>query len=141
VARFQALGGPAAGAAAAAFWQSPSPAHAPDYLCLCGPLYTRGGAGLPDTRLAVVRPEVMSHFFAGEQRTFDLRTDLSRAACPVLVLAGEHDPVCPIESAEELVAHLPPGRAQFERFANSGHGVFHDEPERALEVIRRFITL
>lgn len=140
VARFEALGGPAAGAAAAAFWQTPAAAHAPEYLRLCGPLYTRTGGGLPDARFAVARPEVMNHFFSGEQRTFDLRPDLARAACPVLVLAGEYDPVCPIESAQELVAHLPAGCARFERFARSGHGVFHDEPERALEVIRRFVT-
>jgi len=140
VARFETLGGPAAGAAAAAFWGTPAPEDLGAYLRLCGPLYTRAGADLPDSRRAVVRPEIANHFFAGEQRTFDLRADLARARCPVLVLAGEHDPVCPIESAAEMAAHLPARYAHFERFAASGHGVFHDEPERALEVIRRFIA-
>jgi len=139
VARFRALGGDEAGAAAAAFWADADPTAAPAYLQRCTPLYTRTCADLPDGRLARIRPEVASHFFAGEQRSFDLRADLARACCPVLVLAGEHDPVCPIESAEEIVAHLPAQFVRFERFEQSGHGVFHDEPARALSVIRSFI--
>lgn len=140
VARFRELGGAAAGAAAEAFWRTPHPDHVPEYLARCRALYTRSGAGLADLRLAQVRPEVLQHFLAGEQFTFDLRADLARAACPVLVLAGEHDPVCPIESALEMVAALPPARVRFERFAHSGHGVYLDEPARALAVLREFIV-
>jgi proline iminopeptidase len=70
----------------------------------------------------------------------DLRSDLGRAQCPVLVLAGDHDPVCPMAGAEEIVASLPADLVQFERFAHSGHGVFRDEPERANAVLRKFIA-
>jgi len=140
IAKFHALGGAPAGAAAAAFWRAPTAESALTYMQVCGPLYTRAGSGLPDGRLAVQRPEVAQHFISGEQGLFDLRGDLARAVCPVLVLAGEHDPVCPIESAEEIVEHLPPQWVRFERFPDSGHGVFHDEPTRALEVLRGFIS-
>jgi len=139
IAKFRALGGAAAGAAAAAFWRAPTAESARAYMQICSPLYTRAGNGLPDGWLAIQRPEVAQHFIGGEQRVFDLRGDLARAVCPVLVLAGEHDPVCPIESAEEIVAHLPAQWVRFERFQDSGHGVFHDEPARALEILRRFI--
>jgi proline iminopeptidase len=59
---------------------------------------------------------------------------------PVLVMAGELDPVCPIAGTEELVAHLPADLVQFRRFANCGHGVFRDDKEGALAAMRAFIT-
>jgi proline iminopeptidase len=70
----------------------------------------------------------------------DLRDDLGRARCPVLVLAGVHDPVCPMTGSEEVVASLPADLVQFERFEHSGHGVFRDEPDRAKAVLRQFIA-
>jgi proline iminopeptidase len=58
----------------------------------------------------------------------------------VLVMAGEHDPVCPIEGSEEFGASLPPDVVQFQRFAHSGPGVFRDELERSMRVLREFVT-
>ena len=69
----------------------------------------------------------------------NLRPGLAAVLCPVLVMAGEADPVTPIEDAEEIVAALPPQWVQFERFANAGHGAWRDQPEAALAVLRRFI--
>jgi proline iminopeptidase len=55
------------------------------------------------------------------------------------VLAGEDDPATTIAGAEELVAALPSGLARFERFADTGHGVFRDRPE-AIELVRAFLA-
>ena len=60
--------------------------------------------------------------------------------CPTLVLAGDDDPVTPLESAEEIVAHLPSELVRFERFAGARHGVHRDEPEACFRVLREFLA-
>ena len=51
----------------------------------------------------------------------------------------EDDPITPISRSELIAASLPPGLVQFERFADAGHGVHNDDPERAFAVLRAFI--
>ena len=70
----------------------------------------------------------------------DHLADLRHVTCPTLVTAGVHDPVTPIEDSEDIVAHLDPSIVQFERFENAGHGVWHDEPDRAFALLRDFIA-
>jgi pimeloyl-ACP methyl ester carboxylesterase len=50
------------------------------------------------------------------------------------------DPITPISFSEEIVAALPPNLVRFERFADCGHGVHWDNPDRAFAVIREFIA-
>jgi proline iminopeptidase len=38
------------------------------------------------------------------------------------------------------VKALPQHLVQFERFANAGHGVYRDEPERYFEVLKAFVN-
>jgi proline iminopeptidase len=45
----------------------------------------------------------------------------------------------PIESQTDLAAALPPHLVQFERFADCGHGVVPDAPDRAMALLRDFI--
>ena len=59
--------------------------------------------------------------------------------CPTLVMAGDNDPITPIAFSETIVASLPPGLAQFERFADCGHGIVRDAPDRHFETLRRFL--
>jgi proline iminopeptidase len=66
--------------------------------------------------------------------------DLHRIRCPSLVLGGEDDPMLPIECQADIAAALPAHLVQFERFPNCGHSVITDAPERALAVIRDFIS-
>jgi proline iminopeptidase len=70
----------------------------------------------------------------------DFRAALGAIPCPVLILAGEEDPVMPMPFSEEIAASLPPHLARLERFPGCGHGVFGDDPARAFAVIRDFIT-
>lgn len=90
----------------------------------------------------VGKPEVALHWFAkpaGESHTFNVFPQLHRIQCPTLVLGGEDDPMHPIESQADIAAALPADLVQFERFANCGHAVVPDAPERAMAVIRDFI--
>lgn len=64
---------------------------------------------------------------------------MSRIICPTLILAGADDPVTPIEDSEDMASRLDPAIVRFVRFDDSGHGVWHDAPERAFAEIRRFI--
>ena len=84
--------------------------------------------------------EVGRHFITGEQRTFNLLPQLHQIKCPTLILAGVQDPVCTIEDMQDVADAIAPGLVQFERFAEAGHGVFRDELEQALQLLRDFIT-
>jgi proline iminopeptidase len=91
---------------------------------------------------AIRRPEVALHWFAkpdGESDNFDMFPELDRIRCPTLVIGGEDDPMHPIERQVDLAATLPPHLVTFERFADRGHGVVPDAPERAIALLREFI--
>jgi pimeloyl-ACP methyl ester carboxylesterase len=108
---------------------------------LAFPLYTRTPRDPDMARRAVSRPEVL-HWFTkpdGESHTFNMFPDLCRIQCPTLVLGGEDDPMLPIECQADLAAALPAHLVRFERFADCGHAVVPDAPERAMAVIRDFI--
>lgn len=139
---FERLGGVSAREAAQRFWRTPSDETRVEYMRVCLPLYNR--IRVPGDADAMARTvfnlELMDHFVNGEMRAFNLLPDLGRIQCPTLVLAGEDDPILPIEDSEDIARAIPQHLLHFERFANAGHGVFRDDPERALAVIREFIT-
>ncbi|MGC1679683.1 MAG: alpha/beta hydrolase [Candidatus Binataceae bacterium] len=62
-----------------------------------------------------------------------------RAVCLTLVLAGGDDPKTPPFYSEQMVANLPAHLVRFERFANAGHGIAADAPDRYFKVLREFI--
>jgi proline-specific peptidase len=134
-------GGAEAGAIAERFWKSGTDSEFADYMRVCMPLYNRGPR--PDDadarQRAVMRIEVYRHFSlpGGEIRRMDFRNSLANIACPVLVLAGEDDPITPAHLAREIAASMP--RAELRIFDNCGHGAFRDDPARVLAVIRAFI--
>ena len=109
---------------------------------LAMPLYTRTPRDPDMARRAINRSEVL-HWFTrpgGESHAFNMFPDLGRIQCPTLVLGGEDDPMIPIKCQADIAAALPPHLVQFERFANCGHAVVPDAPERAIAVIRDFIA-
>src|SRR6266568_4119629 len=139
LAMFERLGGPEARSVAERFFAEPTANHLDEYLRVCGPLYTQRPR--PPEILARVtrRPEVSEHFFRGEMMRFDFTQRLSEIRCPVLLLAGELDPIVTIEDAEELAAALPPDRLRFVRFADAGHMLAAEQPEAVLDLIREFV--
>jgi proline-specific peptidase len=142
LAMFRKLGGAHAAEVAQRFWDDPSRENFGEYTRVCMPLYNpRGALADPDARLrTVLNLEVGANWIRGEQRVMDLFSELRRITCPTLVLAGELDPVCTITDMEELAGAIPPHLVRFERFPDAGHGVFRDQPEKALRILREFIA-
>lgn len=71
-------------------------------------------------------------------RDEDLRNDLPKITVPTLICHGEKDEVCPYEFAEEMAKRIPDSWVI--AFEDSGHAIFHDEPEKLNESIFSFIS-
>jgi pimeloyl-ACP methyl ester carboxylesterase len=139
--RFGDVGGSDVASLARAFWESPSPETLAPYARSAFPVYTRSGnLGDPDANARTIWSlDVLFHFAGGENTTMNLLPGLGQITCPTLLLAGDLDPVCPIEDALEIADAVPPEHLRFERFAECGHGVYRDDPERGFGVIRSFL--
>ena len=142
---FERLGGAAIGQLAREFWMGPTPELMSRYLNECMPLYNRRVR--PDAQQAQRRTletanwELFEHWSNGEETTYDLTGDLHKIARPVLVLAGEDDPVCPVVGSERIVAGIDPALCTFKRFDDCGHGVWRDQPQAGFDAIRRFVSV
>jgi pimeloyl-ACP methyl ester carboxylesterase len=135
---FERLGGPAARAAAKAFWTNPDEHSLARYEELCIPLYTRRqSVGLFER--AVRNPAMRLVFVEEELRRLDLMRQLNQIRCPTLIVAGEDDPITPIEDIEEIAKAMRPELVKLERFADAGHGVYRDCPEAFFQRLRDFI--
>jgi pimeloyl-ACP methyl ester carboxylesterase len=91
------------------------------FLQHCMPLYSTEPMDLDGVARVVMNVDVMADFFPGEGQTMDLRAGLAAAQCPVLVLAGDMDPVMPVVAGEEIVSSLPSGLARFEALPGKSH--------------------
>jgi pimeloyl-ACP methyl ester carboxylesterase len=140
LAMFERLGGAEARATAGAFWTQPNERTWAEYNRVCKRHYNTTPQDEDAGQRTIFNTDILFASAGGEQRTMNLLPGLSRALCPVLVMAGDDDPVTPIEDAEEIVAALPSQWVQFERFANVGHGAWRDDADAALAVLRRFIS-
>ena len=137
---FERIGGPAARALAEAYWLTPTPERRIAYRTHCHPLYNTRPVPDPDAvARAIIHDAVNLHFAADELAQMDFRAALARLTCPTLVMAGENDPITPVAFSGAIVAALPPEIVRFERFADCGHGVVRDAPERHFAVLRDFI--
>jgi proline iminopeptidase len=136
---FEKLGGTEARAIAEKFWTEPTQEVHQEYLRICGPLYTQTPGNALGSTAVIRNPEVGAHFIMGEQKTMNLIPGLEKAQCPVLLLAGAWDPVCPVSVMEEIRSALPAEQVRWELFEHCGHGVFRDDPDRAFAILREFI--
>jgi proline iminopeptidase len=144
---FERFGGPEAGALARRrFLEIDKPwdqASVDAWRKLALPLYMRKPRDPYIGSRTVGKAQVGLHWFArpdGESHSFNMFPQLDRIQCPTLVLGGEDDPMHPIESQVDIAAALPPHLVRFERFADCGHAVVPDAPDRAMAVIRDFIA-
>ncbi len=138
---FERLGGAAARDAADGFFAKGDAASLERYARICLPLYTRRHpADAEAMGRCIPNPAVLEHYFGAEGEAFkvDLRPDLSRIACPTLVLVGDDDPITPVESSAEIAAAISSNLVQFVRYPDTGHTILDDEP-RSFADIRRFM--
>ena len=140
LAMFEKLGGPQARELARNFWCEPSPASWAAYWAGCRLLYN---TTLPidpaSAQRTLLREDILLHFVGGERQDMDLLPGLALAQCPVLVMAGEQDPVCPLADAQDIAAALPARWSQWVSFPGVGHGAWRDDPDAAFKTLREFI--
>jgi len=143
--RFAERGGPEAERVARAFWGRMDPEDVAAYRKSCLPLYS-AKRSVEDARAMVLNKEdVLRHFLGPGAffQTMDLRASLAAVTCPTLVLAGREDPVVPWELSRELsdalTSSATPADRRFVCMDGCGHGVWRDEPDAALALIRDFI--
>jgi proline iminopeptidase len=140
LAMFEKHGGAPAREVAERFWTRPDAASWAEYQRVCRPLYNPKAMPGDDAAARLIMNEaILLHFVAGEQQPMNLLPGLARAQCPVLVICGELDPVCPADDARDIADALPLHCLEFEDFAFAGHGVWRDEPEPAFALLREFI--
>lgn len=140
LAMFEQLGGLEARNAAEQFWTNPKELSYKVYQKIARPFYSTVTPVNSEASLrATFNSEILFNWINGEYQNMNLLEGLARAQCPVLVLAGELDPVCPIDASRDIIAALPEQWVQFEQFPGCGHGVWRDDPDKAFLRIRRFI--
>ena len=138
---FEKLGGKVARELARQFWSQPDPQTWAAYWAGCRKLYNRTEPRDQDAaQRMLVRDAILLHFVAGEKQGLDLLPGLAAAQCPVLVMAGEEDPVCPLADAQDIAAALPPQWAKLVSFPGAGHGAWRDDPQAAFATLREFIS-
>lgn len=140
VAGFARRGGPEAGAAARAFWEHPNADTWPVYDRLCRHLYNTTPQDPQGRSRMVFRPEILFHSAGGEQRDMNLLPGLAAVQCPVLVMAGDEDPVTPMDDAELIAEALPAPWGRLARFADVGHGPWRDDPAGTERVLRAWLS-
>jgi pimeloyl-ACP methyl ester carboxylesterase len=139
LAMFERLGGPDARRVADTFWRTPSAETWAPYLQVCMPLYNTQPSPAGSRERIVFNEPILFASAGGEQQTMNLLPGLAAAQCPVLVMAGALDPVCPLDDAHDVAAALPAHLMQLAVFERSGHGAWRDEPDAAFDRLRRFI--
>jgi pimeloyl-ACP methyl ester carboxylesterase len=141
--KFRRIGGPEAAAAAERDFAEKSEESRTEFRRVCGPLYSSRpwlADELDHQRARSIQTiDVNLHFFREEAQRFSPWSLLDRVRGPVLVLAGEDDPVCPLPVVEELVRRFPEGTASLVRLPGARHAIFRDRPDLAFPAIREFI--
>jgi proline iminopeptidase len=127
VARFDELGGPAAGEAAFAFHEHPSEATIGVFMRECFPAIV----GMANAENMLLEPiwnwNVAVSWAQSEMLAIDLRPELAHITAPTLIHAGTDDPEYPQASIEEVVEGIPHATAVWHEGAR--HSVFRDRPE------------
>lgn len=142
-ATFAQVAGPEIGALAESYWSEPTVEGRALYRERCVPFYRHRRDHPPSVVRAIMRTEVALHFNGprNEHGRFDFRADLGRLRCPVLLMAGEHDPIVPMPLIEATADAIPTHVLRFERLEACGHDIHRDNPKRVFEVIREFIGI
>jgi pimeloyl-ACP methyl ester carboxylesterase len=134
---FERLGGPEVRAVAERHFSELSDESAQEFLRVALPHYNPTPEDPDVIARARLKLEVGNEWFRKEGLTADLFPELPNITCPTLVLGGELDPITPVADSEDIAAAIP--QAEVRIFEGAGHGVFRDQPEKAIAVIREFV--
>ena len=78
-------------------------------------------------------------FWYSSPKQFDRARHAAKLQCPLLLLHGDADPICPFTSAEAIANAAPHGKLV--RFEGGGHlDLAATDPERYLEALREFFS-
>jgi proline iminopeptidase len=115
-----------------------------EFTRVCYPLYSAAPGWVEESRRFLARmirnPEVAAHYDKHEVLSFDPWSLLGAVRCPVLVLAGEDDPVSPLPVVEELASQLPAEITSLVRLPGARHTIFRDRPDLAFPAVRSFVA-
>lgn len=140
---FRRLGGDEAAAVAERDFTQLTEESATEFDRVCHPLYSRKPGYAAEARQlqaqSIQTIEVNLHYFRNEQPRFDAWDLAPQVRCPVLVLAGADDPICPLPLVERFARHLPAGTTRLVRLPEAGHAIFRDQPDLAFSAIEEFI--
>ena len=140
LAMFERLGGAEARDLAHAFWSNPNAGTWAPYVRVCLPLYNTRPGDPQGRERTVFNEAILFASAGGEQQTMNLLPGLAAVRCPVLVMAGEMDPVCPLPDAQDIAAAIPAPFGRLQTFADAGHGAWRDQPDAAYAALRAFIA-
>jgi pimeloyl-ACP methyl ester carboxylesterase len=140
---FRRLGGDEAAAVAERDFAAPTESSLAEFRRVCGPLYSSKPGNAAELRQRLARSiqttEVNRHYFRSEASRFDPWSVLGMIQSPVLILAGEDDPVCPLPIVEDLAGQLPADSTRLVRLPGARHTIFHDRPDIAFSAIDDFL--
>lgn len=110
---------------------------------ICGSLYNRTPQDPQRGSRMIMRERVATAFHRfgdGIWHEMDMREKLTDITCPVLLLAGEDDPITPAEDSDDMAATIAPEFLTYARLADCGHGNWLDKPDESFDTIHRFVA-
>lgn len=134
---FERLGGPEVREVAERHFRELTDETADEFIRVALPVYNPTPMDQDVIARTRLKMDVGNHFFRNEGFVVDLFPELPNIRCPTLVLGGELDPITPVADSQDIAAAIP--QAEVRIFEGAGHGVFRDQPEEAVAVIREFV--
>lgn len=141
---FRRIGGDQAAAVAQRDFEEITEESAEAFNRVCFPLFSTKPGYAEETqrrlRLSVRTTEVNLHYWRNEADRADPWAQLPQVRCPVLVIAGEDDPICPIQIVEALAGRFTSApNVELLRLPEARHAVFRDAPHTAFAAVLRFL--
>ena len=142
---FGRLGGDEAAAVVRRIFAGDTEVSQADFNRVCYPLYSGTPGWAEESRrwmARTIRSTDVGSYYSHEReiQSFDPWSVLGAVRCPMLVLAGEDDPICPLPVVEELASQLPKETTHFVRLPGARHTIFRDRPDLAFPAVRTFVS-
>jgi pimeloyl-ACP methyl ester carboxylesterase len=141
---FRRVGGDEAAAAIQRSFTEDTEEADAEFRRVCYPLYNGTPSWPEESRLwrarTIVSMDVNAHYYSNEFPAFDPWSMLDAVRCPMLLLAGEDDPICPLPVVEELASRLPAETTSLVRLPGARHTIFRDRPDLAFPAVRDSVS-